>query len=64
MAISRTVPSEEGMRTDWVAISRELAPRFAARAAARDVTCRALATIRFAAPPSDATRDGSPSVSM
>jgi len=36
MAISRTAPTDERMRTDWAGVARELAPRFAARAAAHD----------------------------
>ena len=36
MAISRTAPTEDRMRTDWAEVARELAPRFAARAAAHD----------------------------
>ena len=36
MVTSRTTPTGERLRTDWAALARELGPRFAARAAARD----------------------------
>jgi alkylation response protein AidB-like acyl-CoA dehydrogenase len=36
MAISTTTSTDPRMRTDWVALARELGPRFAARAAAHD----------------------------
>src|SRR5918994_7858527 len=36
MTISRTAPTDDDMRTDWAGVARELAPRFAARAAAHD----------------------------
>ncbi len=36
MATSRTAPTDDRMQTDWAALARELAPRFAARAAAHD----------------------------
>jgi alkylation response protein AidB-like acyl-CoA dehydrogenase len=36
MAISTTTSTDPRMRTDWVALGRDLGPRFAARAAAHD----------------------------
>jgi alkylation response protein AidB-like acyl-CoA dehydrogenase len=36
MPISRTVPTDDRIRSDWAAVARELGPRFAARAAAHD----------------------------
>ena len=36
MAMSTTTTTDDRMRTDWVALARDLGPRFAARAAAHD----------------------------
>ena len=43
MAISRTAPSEARARVPWTDVARELAPRFAARAAAHDADDRFVA---------------------
>jgi len=36
MAVSPTAPTDDRVRTDWAGVARELAPRFAGRAAAHD----------------------------
>src|SRR5262249_22114662 len=36
MAIALSHPTSDGKRSDWVALARELGPRFAERAAAHD----------------------------
>ena len=40
MTLGGTVPTDRASRTDWVAVAAELAPAFAARAAAHDVDDR------------------------